>query len=338
MRFDTMDQARVPRRSAAIMSDMLHNSGIDQDTISEAMRHLDRTPSDADYGMVRAIDEWQAQRNFAELAMNDCAFWLRTGLKYRLIDNGLVGLTWLTAPTLEHCTWSSQRYNDLLFTAARLQEIRKNGKLCGMSFDLWDVPIVMREFTLYHVLGGTLTALNDLWTGAFPVSEIDIEFERPVEGFESIENLCNVNFGASINAIYWHPDLSEMPLFHSNSAVQAVYLRECDILLKSARSTNAFMERAVAAVKDGLEHGQLSLSRVCSTIGMSERSFQRKLQERGYSFRDLSNMVRAQFARDLLYSGKWKVNEVALRTGFSDASSFSQAFLRWTGKRPGKFT
>ncbi|MEI5680812.1 helix-turn-helix domain-containing protein [Mesorhizobium sp. CCNWLW179-1] len=338
MRFDTMDQARVPRRSAAIMAGMLLNSGIDPDTISEAMRHLDRTPSDIDNGMVRAIDEWQAQRNFAELATNDCAFWLSTGLKYRLIDNGLVGLTWLTAPTLEQCTWSSQKYNDLLFTAARLQEIRQNGKLSGISFDLLDVPTAMRGFTLYHVLGGTLTALNDLWMGTFPISDIGIEFDRPTGGVESIEKLCNVNFGASINAVYWHPDLSEMPLFHGNSDMQSVYLRECDVLLKSARSTNAFMERAVAAVKDGVEHGQLSLSRVCSSIGMSERSFQRKLQERGYSFRDLSNMVRAQFARDLLYSGKWKVNEVAFRTGFSDSSSFSQAFLRWTGKRPGRFT
>ncbi|MGP4689409.1 helix-turn-helix domain-containing protein [Agrobacterium pusense] len=320
------------------MSDMLYNSGIDQATIAEAMRHLDRTPSDAQSGMVRAIDEWQAQRNFAELAMNDCSFWLRTGLQYRLIDNGLVGLSWLTAPTLEQCTWSSQKYNDLLFTAARLQEVRKNGALFGISFDLLDVPTIMREFTLYHVLGGTLTALNDLWTGTFPVSEIDIEFERPVGGFEDIERLCHVNFGASVNAIYWHPDLSEMPLFHSNPAMQTVYLRECDILLRSARSTNAFMERAVAAVKDGVEHGQLSLSRVCSTIGMSERSFQRKLQERGYSFRDLSNMVRAQIARELLYSGEWKVNEVALKTGYSDSSSFSQAFLRWTGKRPGSLS
>ncbi|MGP4753681.1 helix-turn-helix domain-containing protein [Agrobacterium pusense] len=75
-----------------------------------------------------------------------------------------------------------------------------------------------------------------------------------------------------------------------------------------------------------------------TTYLASERSFQRKLQERGYSFRDLSNTVRAQFARDLLRSGNWTVNEVAFRTGFSGSSSFSQAFLRWTGKRPGRFT
>jgi len=337
MRFETMDQARVPRRSAAIMADMLHDSGIDPHTISEAMRHLEHPPSDADSGMIRAIDEWQAQRNFAELATNDCSFWLRTGLKYRLTDNGMVGLTWLTAPTLQHCAWSSQKYNDLLFTAARLEEIRRDGKLSGISFDLSDVPAAMREFTLYHVLGGTITALNDLWLGTFPISHIDIEFDRPTGGCENIETLYTVDFGASTNAVYWHPDMSEMPLFYCNPSMQSVYLSQCDALLKSARSTNAFMEKAIAAVRDGLEHEQLSLGRICSRMGMSERSFQRKLRERGYSFRELSNMVRAQFARDLL-SDKMKVSDVALRTGFSDSSSFSQAFLRWTGKRPSSFT
>ncbi len=337
MRFDTMDQARVPLRSAAIMADVLHGSGIDPLVVSDAMRHLDRNSADIDGGMIWAVDEWQAQRNFAALATSDRALWFRTGLKYRLIDNGNIGLAWLTAPTLRHCTWVSQNYSDLLFTAARIEEIRCGEKISGIWFDVSDIPAAMREFSLYHVLGGTLTMLNDLWLGGFPLSHIEIEFDRPAEGCEDIEKLATVDFGALRNAIHWHPDLSDLPLFYCNPDMQSVYLHECDALLKSARSTNAFMEKAAAAVRECLEQGQISLSRVCSCIGMSERSFQRKLQAHGHSFRELSNTVRAQFARDLLASGKARVNDAALRAGFADTSSFSQAFLRWTGKRPSRF-
>lgn len=54
-------------------------------------------------------------------------------------------------------------------------------------------------------------------------------------------------------------------------------------------------------------------------LNTSERTLKRRLQEEGACFRDISNTVRKARAQAL---------------GFSDMSSFSQAYKRWTGIAP----
>ena len=61
------------------------------------------------------------------------------------------------------------------------------------------------------------------------------------------------------------------------------------------------------------------LKDVATLLNTSERTLKRRLQEEGACFRDISNTVRKTRAQAL---------------GFSDMSSFSQAYKRWTGVAP----
>jgi AraC-like DNA-binding protein len=56
--------------------------------------------------------------------------------------------------------------------------------------------------------------------------------------------------------------------------------------------------------------------------------------EDGTSFRKLSTEVRRQKAIELLQDDRLTIADIADRLGFSDASSFSQAFKRWHGVAP----
>ena len=57
----------------------------------------------------------------------------------------------------------------------------------------------------------------------------------------------------------------------------------------------------------------------------------------GMSFHQFLMNARLNAAEDLLYTGKYTVNEVAEMTGFQDASYFSLVFFRANGIRPGKY-
>jgi AraC-like DNA-binding protein len=78
-----------------------------------------------------------------------------------------------------------------------------------------------------------------------------------------------------------------------------------------------------------------SAAGVAATLGMSERTLRRRLAAEGLGFQQLVDDVRASLAEALLAgSATLPVEEVALRLGYSGATSFIHAHRRWTGRTP----
>lgn len=74
-------------------------------------------------------------------------------------------------------------------------------------------------------------------------------------------------------------------------------------------------------------------------LGLSGRSLQRKLSAEGTSFNQVLNETRCELAKSYLGSEhRQSLTEIAFLLGFSDTSSFSRAFHRWTGTAPSDFT
>jgi AraC-like DNA-binding protein len=69
-------------------------------------------------------------------------------------------------------------------------------------------------------------------------------------------------------------------------------------------------------------------------MGISDRTLKRRLQEDGTTFRALTAEVRGGQAKELLADDSLLLTDIAERMGFSDLSSFSQAFKRWYGVAP----
>ena len=75
---------------------------------------------------------------------------------------------------------------------------------------------------------------------------------------------------------------------------------------------------------------------VARLLQLSERTLKRRLQDDGTSFRALLADARQQQARTLLADGALSLTDIAEQMGFSDLSSFSQAFKRWFGVAPSR--
>ena len=68
---------------------------------------------------------------------------------------------------------------------------------------------------------------------------------------------------------------------------------------------------------------------------MSGRTLQRWLEDEGVRFSLLLDSLRERVAWKLLAEARAPAREIAYRVGFSDLATFSRAFKRWTGGRPG---
>lgn len=73
---------------------------------------------------------------------------------------------------------------------------------------------------------------------------------------------------------------------------------------------------------------------VARSLGLSQRNLQRKLASEGTAFEELVETTRQSVAEAMLQDRRCALAEVAAATGFSEASAFSRAYKRWTGRRP----
>lgn len=79
----------------------------------------------------------------------------------------------------------------------------------------------------------------------------------------------------------------------------------------------------------------LTVQRMAELINLSDMYFGTLFkQETGMSFRKFLTMIRINRAEDMLYSGEYKINEIADACGFSDVFYFSRLFKEHRGYAP----
>jgi AraC-like DNA-binding protein len=72
-------------------------------------------------------------------------------------------------------------------------------------------------------------------------------------------------------------------------------------------------------------------------LGVSGRTFTRRLTEEGTSFRTILDDVRRELACALLQDRSLSVADVAFFLQYSEPAAFNRAFRRWTGRTPTEF-
>jgi AraC-like DNA-binding protein len=87
----------------------------------------------------------------------------------------------------------------------------------------------------------------------------------------------------------------------------------------------------------GMDGSKATREDVAKGLHISVRTLQRRLDEHGIVFSDLVDEVRQELAKKHLQAGELTLTEIGFLLGFSEQSSFTRAFKRWTGKTPLEF-
>jgi len=103
---------------------------------------------------------------------------------------------------------------------------------------------------------------------------------------------------------------------------------------QQGREASGLSAQLAAVLRDLLPSGEPKQKDVCGRLGLSPRSFQRRLAEEQTTFRDVLNDTRHHLALAHLRGGQHSVSEVAFLLGFAEVSAFTRAFKRWTGSSP----
>lgn len=95
--------------------------------------------------------------------------------------------------------------------------------------------------------------------------------------------------------------------------------------------------RVIDALKQRVGRDDLSIDRIAEDLKLSKRTLQRRLQNQNANFAQIRDALRFHFAIKYLIGEHMSVDTVSKALDFSDRTSFTNAFKRWTGLSPSVF-
>ncbi len=101
--------------------------------------------------------------------------------------------------------------------------------------------------------------------------------------------------------------------------------------------TDNIVSQVKAVILEQLSCGKVTEEDIANLLNMSKRKLQLKLADENVRFKSLLDDIRSSLAKDYLHEQKLCLSEIAFLLGFSEVSSFSRAFKRWTGVSPGQY-
>ena len=167
----------------------------------------------------------------------------------------------------------------------------------------------------------------------------DIELQRPKPGCHSnIKNFfnCPVKYEQAENKIGFDLNRLKSSLPTANPALARVNDEvDSQYLARFERSNMTNQIRAI--IIEQLPSGVPSQENIASQIHQSVRSLQRKLQAEKTTFKKLLEQTRLELAKQYLSECQRSISEITYLLDYTEPSSFTRAFNRWTGVNPLQF-
>ena len=247
-----------------------------------------------------------------------------------------LGLAWLASDTIHDGLRRLVRFGKLMSSGADLS-LQEDGEL--VHFQINGLPTT--DDYVYAVQDysvGVILRMCRLTLGEF-IAPVQVELARPLPVDPTRWEYmlaAKISFDAPATRITWYRADIEDPLVTGDPALARVNDEQSQSYLDSFLAQSV-SQTVVRKIIERLPDGPPNQQRIAVDMNVSHRTLQRKLKEEGASFADLLKDTRLQLARKYLQQANRSVVETAYLLGFSEPSTFSRAFKRWTGQAPAEY-
>lgn len=274
---------------------------------------------------IRALDNALAAGLPPEAALDSAAA--------SLVDYGVLGYAMMSCATLDRALRIAMRYYRtegpliaLHYRVERDEAVLEAEDELGLGPLLsWVVESMFAPFPglLRELLGHPARITEVCFTGP-PVAHrrrLETLFRAPVR-FDAVAS--RFRFDAA--------HLTE-PLVRADAWSASLFERSCRELLAELEGETSFASRLS---RDLLAHpGEMPRAGdMARRLNMSERTLRRRLASQGTSWQAVVDRVRKRIAEDYLCTTSLSIQEIAELLGYTEATNFRRAFLKWTGRTP----
>ena len=145
----------------------------------------------------------------------------------------------------------------------------------------------------------------------------------------------DVRFGAAVDEITFAKTIGSAPVVSADPFLNRLLVQHYEDALASRRAGRAsFQARVENTIVPLLPHAEVRAGEIAQRLGLSQRTFARRLSAEGLTFSALMDRLRLDLANRYLADGDASISQIAWLLGYQEVSAFSKAFRRWTGKSP----
>jgi len=129
----------------------------------------------------------------------------------------------------------------------------------------------------------------------------------------------------------------QLPVASADEDLRQQVEARAQSLLRKLSGEPALMRDLKGVLTRNLANGRVSLDDAASALEISSRTLQRRLSELERSFQSVLDEVRQHVAENLLRDPHVSLTQIAFLLGYTEQSTFHNAFKRWTQQSPGSY-
>lgn len=276
--------------------------------------------------------------NLSSEATNDPCFGLYTIKYWHPTTLHAFGYAWLASNTVKEALERTVRYIRIVNSAANATlEENAEGYIFQIDTDYNNSVVKQSMVGMDAGFAIIIHMCRLLYGNDFSILRIEMKHS----GFDCIAKYtqffdAQIIFNSSHNKIVFHKNniekqlpTSNALLAHTNDNIVSNYLSNMD--------ENDVVMRIKSYLVDNLSSGNVTEKKACEFLNLSQRSLQRKLEDKNVRFKDLLNNTRKDLALLYVKENHMSLTEITYLLGFSKQSNFSRAFKRWTGSSPKQY-
>jgi AraC-like DNA-binding protein len=146
---------------------------------------------------------------------------------------------------------------------------------------------------------------------------------------------CLPAFDAAADEMCFEAEVFEAPVVGEDPYLNEIMLADCEAAIANRPSNlNPFRTLVENTIAPLLPHAEARASTIAKQLGLSERTFSRRLQSEGLTFAEILDDLRRDLAVRYLDERNIPISEITWLLGFHQPSALSHACRRWLGKSP----
>jgi AraC-like DNA-binding protein len=309
----------------------LEDAGVDRDAL---LRKIGMDPDrlldlNHRYSQEQVTSLWIA----AVAATGDLDFGLKVARHVRPSTFHVVGYAMACSSTLKR---AAERFahSSRLISDAALIEFKPVGSQFLLTVDLHTLGRQPVYQTIDTIIAGFVLLCEWIVSAPLIPAEVTFRHGQPEDdrAYRQVFR-CPVRFGQPTNSIRFHAKDLERPVPSANEEL-AVILDEMSSKYLALRFSSRFSRKVREVLAVQLPHGEPSKTQAARRLHMTSRTLLRRLREESTTFQNVLDRLREELAYDYLHQEDLTIEKIASLLGFSSSSTFSRAFVRWTGQRP----
>jgi len=262
---------------------------------------------------------------------------LRLGSQVQSSDMGVLGQALRSMDRLGDTMKGLSRYMVTRSQAERIEMVESDRQVI-VSYQIADPSITQKRQDAEFSIAAMLSCMREMTGCAIAPVRVDFEHAAPVDLSCHREMFhCPIRFGQDCNRLYFNRSVLDLPICTSNRRLlQALkpYLEEQRKIRSQSASLLIDVSRAIATE---LGRGRIGVVQVAEAMNLSVRTLQRRLRDLDLEFGTVVEDVRRALAIEYVGNSSFRLTDVALMLGYTEASSFSRAFRRWTNLTPREY-